>query len=152
MVPRWDAEQVDPLLKVMRIGHSETANFCCSLFSKELFFVQDFNQMQRTLCKACRTFWIWNMNLWSQELPIPCYTSGAADGWVVYLEWIRGGFVGAHRSNCAQRPRKWWDRASPSTFLAFGSGFPQVCWMGLSDFKIRDREIRNLETTESTNF
>ena len=31
--------------------------------------------------------------------------------------------------------------ASPSTFLAFGSGFPQVCWMGLSDFKIRDREI-----------
>ena len=78
------------------------------LFS--LFFVQDFNQMQRTLCKACRTFWIWKMNLWSQELPIPCYTSGAADGWVVYLEWIRGGFVGAYRSNCAQRPRKWWDR------------------------------------------
>lgn len=42
--------------------------------------------------------------------------------------------------------------ASPSTFLAFGSGFPQVCWMGLSDFEIRDREIRNLETAESTNF
>ena len=36
--------------------------------------------------------------------------------------------------------------ASPSTFLAFGSGFPQVCWMGLSDFN--NKELRNLETTD----
>ncbi len=124
---------------MIHIGHLEASHFRCFLFSKELCVVQDFNQMQRTTWKACRTCETWKMNLQSQELPIPCYTSGAADGWVVYLEWIRARWI----CRCPQVPCQGnGGTASPSTFLAFSSGFLQVC-CGVSAF----HEMRNLKTT-----